>query len=50
LIWPPDPKKKKCEIGDAEGGPLPPDVSFDDNVIGDKNIAEYEDDEEEARN
>jgi hypothetical protein len=40
----------KCEIDDAEGGPLPPDVSFDDDVIGDKIIAEYEDDEEVARN
>jgi hypothetical protein len=29
---------------------LPPDVSCYDNVIGDENIAEYDDDEEEAQN
>jgi hypothetical protein len=39
-----------CEIEDAEGVPLPPDVSFDDDVIGDKNLGEDEDDEEAARN
>jgi hypothetical protein len=38
----------KCEIDDAEGEPLPPDVSFDDDAIGDENIGEDEDDEEVA--
>ncbi len=40
----------KCEIHDAEGGPLPPDVSFDDDVIGDENIIEDGDDEAAAHN
>ncbi len=40
----------KCEIDDAEGGPLPPDVSFDDDVVGDENLGEGEDDEVAARN
>ncbi len=40
----------KCEVDDAEGGHLPPDISFDDNVIGDKHVREDEDDEEAARN
>jgi hypothetical protein len=39
----------KCEIDDAEGGPLPPHVSFNDDVVGDENL-EDEDDEEVARN
>jgi hypothetical protein len=30
----------KCEIDDAEGGPLPPDISFDDDIVGDENIIE----------
>jgi hypothetical protein len=40
----------KCEIDNAEGGPLPPDVSFDDDVIGDENLGEDEDDEVAAQN
>ncbi len=40
----------KCEIDDAEGGPLPPDVSFDDDVVGDENMNEVVDDGVEARN
>ena len=40
----------KCEIDDGEGGPLPPDVSFDDDVVGDENLGEDEDDEVAARN
>jgi hypothetical protein len=34
----------KCEIDDAEGGPLAPDVSFDHDIIEDDNV-ENEDDE-----
>ena len=30
----------KCEINDAEGGPLLPGISFDDDVVGDENIIE----------
>jgi hypothetical protein len=40
----------KCEINDAEGGPLPPDISFDDDVVGEENIVEDYEDEEVARN
>jgi hypothetical protein len=40
----------KCEIDDAEGGPLPPDVSFDDDVIGDENFIEDGDEEAAALN
>jgi hypothetical protein len=34
----------KCEIDDAEGGPLAPDVSFNHDIIEDDNV-ENEDDE-----
>jgi hypothetical protein len=40
----------KCEINDAEGGPLPPDVSFNDDVIGDENIVEGGGDEAATHN
>ncbi len=40
----------KCEIDDAKGGPLPPDVSFNDDVVGDENLGEGEDDEVAAHN
>jgi hypothetical protein len=40
----------KCEIDDAEGGHLPPDVSFNDDVVGDENIVEEGDDEVAGRN
>jgi hypothetical protein len=40
----------KCEINDAKGGPLPPGVSFDDDVVGDENIIEDEDDKAAAHN
>jgi hypothetical protein len=39
----------KFEIED-EGGPLPPDFSFDDDITGDKNVVEEGDDEIGASN
>jgi hypothetical protein len=34
----------KCEINDDEGGALPPDISFDDDDVGNKNIVEDDND------
>jgi hypothetical protein len=40
----------KCEIDDTKGGPLPPGVSFDDDVVRDKNIIEDGDDKAAVHN
>lgn len=42
--------RHKCEIDDAKGGPLPPDISFDNDVIGDENIDEEGDEEDTTCN